>query len=60
MSNREPLHKDTFPIRLYDRDVAEMDEWRRNQPDLPSRSKAIRELVRLGLKASKRQRATDR
>jgi hypothetical protein len=27
-----------------------IDEWRRRQPDLPSRSEAIRRLVELGLK----------
>jgi metal-responsive CopG/Arc/MetJ family transcriptional regulator len=30
-----------------------VDEWRRRQPDLPSRSEAIRRLVELGLKAKK-------
>jgi hypothetical protein len=32
-------------------DVAAIDEWRRKQADLPSRSEAIRRLVELGLKA---------
>jgi hypothetical protein len=31
-------------------EVAAIDEWRRKQPDLPSRSEAIRRLVELGLK----------
>jgi hypothetical protein len=29
--------------------VAALDEWRRHQPDLPSRSAAIRRLIELGL-----------
>jgi len=31
-------------------DVDSIDEWRRKHPDLPSRSEAIRQLVRPGLK----------
>jgi len=30
-----------------------VDDWRRKQGDLPSRSEAIRRLVELGLKAKK-------
>ena len=32
--------------------VTAVDEWRRKQPDLPSRSEAIRRLIELGLKAA--------
>jgi hypothetical protein len=32
--------------------LAAVDAWRREQPDLPSRSEAIRRLVERGLKAS--------
>jgi hypothetical protein len=32
-------------------EVRAIDEWRRKQDDLPSRSEAIRRLVDLGLKA---------
>jgi hypothetical protein len=32
-----------------------IDAWRRHQPDLPSRSEAIRRLVDLGLKAGERR-----
>lgn len=32
--------------------VTAIDEWRRAQPDLPSRSEAIRKLVELGLAAT--------
>jgi len=30
--------------------LATIDDWRRQQPDLPSRAEAIRRLVELGLK----------
>jgi hypothetical protein len=36
---------------MVDREWMEaIDEWRRAQPDLPSRAEAIRRLVELGLK----------
>jgi hypothetical protein len=31
----------------------QLDDWRREQPDLPGRPEAIRRLVELGLKAKK-------
>ncbi len=34
-------------------DVTELDNWRRDQKDLPSRSKAVRELFKAGLEATK-------
>jgi hypothetical protein len=33
--------------------LAEIDRWRRHQPDMPNLSEAIRRLVELGLEASK-------
>jgi hypothetical protein len=33
--------------------IAAVDDWRRKQPDLPSRPEAIRRLVETGLKAAK-------
>lgn len=33
--------------------LALIDDWRRQQPDLPSRPEAIRRLVELGLKAKR-------
>jgi hypothetical protein len=32
---------------------AALDEWRRQQPDLPSRAEALRRLVRMALDAAK-------
>jgi hypothetical protein len=39
------------PVMMSVADVSAIDEWRRRQPDLPSRSEAIRRLVELGLKS---------
>jgi hypothetical protein len=33
--------------------IASLDNWRREQSDLPSRPEAIRRLIELGLKAAK-------
>jgi hypothetical protein len=33
--------------------VRKIDDWRRQQPDLPNISEAIRRLVEIGLKAKK-------
>ena len=46
-----------FPVavqlRLTDLQAASIDDWRRLQPDLPSRSEAIRRLVEEALKAKR-------
>jgi hypothetical protein len=39
-----------IPVMMSSEDVDAIDAWRRRQPDLPSRSEAIRRLVELGLK----------
>jgi hypothetical protein len=39
-----------IPVMMSAEEVDAIDEWRRKQPDLPSRSEAIRRLVGLGLK----------
>jgi metal-responsive CopG/Arc/MetJ family transcriptional regulator len=39
-----------FQIRLTEEFLRRLDEWRREQEDLPSRSEAIRRLVERGLK----------
>jgi hypothetical protein len=44
-------------MRWHDPVLAAIDEWRRGQPDLPTRPDAIRRLVELGLKAPKRKSA---
>ena len=40
-----------FPMRFTVSQLEAVDEWRRNQPDLPSRTEAIRRLVEEALKA---------
>src|SRR5882724_2880406 len=40
-----------IPVMMAATEVAAIDDWRRKQADLPSRSEAIRRLVELGLKA---------
>lgn len=39
-------------VRLAMAHLTALDEWRRQQPDLPSRAEAIRRLMELGLSAS--------
>jgi hypothetical protein len=41
----------TLQMRVSANFLKIVDEWRRRQPDLPSRSEAIRRLVELGAKA---------
>ena len=40
-------------VRLQTGPLADIDNWRREQQDLPSRSEAIRHLVELGLRRGK-------
>ena len=42
-------------MRLSGEFLERLDEWRRKQPDMPSRADAIRRLVKLGLGAPKRK-----
>lgn len=43
-------------MRLDPETLARVDEWRRQQPDLPSRAEAFRRLVELGLQKGKGKR----
>jgi metal-responsive CopG/Arc/MetJ family transcriptional regulator len=38
-----------YDVRLSDELVAKIDDWRRLQPDLPTRAETIRRLTELGL-----------
>ncbi len=42
-----------FELRLPPELGDEIDQWRRQQPDLPSRAEAARRLIEAGLKAEK-------
>jgi len=35
--------------RWHDAELTEIDDWRRNQEDIPTRAEAIRRLVRIAL-----------
>ncbi|MBI1650130.1 hypothetical protein [Hyphomicrobium sulfonivorans] len=35
--------------RWHDAELSEIDDWRRNQEDIPTRAEAIRRLVRIAL-----------
>jgi hypothetical protein len=41
-------------VRLQPELAAPLDDWRRQQPDLPSRAEALRRLAELALKAKRR------
>jgi len=41
-----------IPVMMAVDEVTRIDDWRRNQPSLPSRSEAIRRLVEMGLTSS--------
>ena len=43
-------HTERFQMRVPAEFLAKIDEWRRQQPDLPNRSEAIRRLVEQALK----------
>ena len=48
-----PFESERFEMRLDPVAVERIDAWRREQPDLPSRTEAIRRLVELGLGAKR-------
>jgi hypothetical protein len=50
---RPPQTGELVGIRFQPQPLAEIDQWRRKQTDLPNRSEAIRRLVEFGLKAKK-------
>jgi hypothetical protein len=49
------VHDHPFQMRASKEFLEKLDNWRRAQPDLPSRAEAIRRLVELGLKAKGRK-----
>jgi hypothetical protein len=46
-------HDKVFQMRASEEFFRQIDQWRREQPDIPSRSEAIRRLIELGLAAAK-------
>jgi hypothetical protein len=48
---RPEVESEAVNVRMAKSGLESIDDWRRNQPDLPGRPEAIRRLVDLGLKA---------
>ncbi len=46
-------HDKTFQMRASEAFLRDIDDWRRQQPEIPSRAEAIRQLIKLGLAATK-------
>jgi len=42
-----------FELRLQPKLSRQIDEWRRQQPDLPSKSEAARRLIEIGLESAR-------
>lgn len=51
---RPPVESEAVNVRLAVPALKDIDDWRRQQDDLPGRPEAIRRLVELGLKAKAR------
>ena len=47
-----PTKTERVHIAMDPDEIAAIDDWRRRQPSIPSRSEAIRALIRLGLEAA--------
>jgi hypothetical protein len=62
MSETGEKHSTRVHLMMTASELRSVDEWRRQQPDLPSRAEAIRRLIELGLsaKATKGSTATGR
>ena len=52
---RERIKTDRVTLMMAPAESAAVDEWRRQQSDLPSRSEAIRRLLQIGLQATQQQ-----
>jgi len=53
--NRPPETGTPIQVRMQREPLDAVDEWRRKQPDLPSRAEAIRRLVEQALAAGKKR-----
>jgi hypothetical protein len=49
-------HSTTVGVRCHDNLLEMIDEYRRNEPDLPTRASALRRLAIMALKAMKSER----
>jgi hypothetical protein len=55
---RPTVDSEAVNVRLERPSIVALDDWRREQPDLPSRPEAIRRLIEAGLKATKAEPPT--
>ena len=46
-------HDKVFQMRSSEEFLRRIDDWRRQQDDIPSRAEAIRRLIELGLESAK-------
>ena len=50
-TGRPPVDSEAVTVRLRSEAISRIDDWRREQPDLPGRPEAIRRLVETALSA---------
>jgi hypothetical protein len=55
MAKRTEKMSELVGVRFTPEAISEIEEWRRQQPVIPSRTNAIRELVREGLTSYRRK-----
>jgi hypothetical protein len=51
---RPAVDSEAVNVRIERPQIVALDDWRRQQTDLPSRPEAIRRMIKLGLKAASR------
>ena len=51
MAETNEKHSVRVDLMMMPSELRTIDEWRRHQPDLPTRAEAIRRLIQLGLTA---------
>jgi hypothetical protein len=56
---RPSVDSEAVNVRIERPQLVNLDDWRREQPDLPTRPEAIRRLIEIGLKAAKGQQGGD-
>ncbi len=49
MTEKQPVKSVRLQMVISPEEIQQVDDWRRQQTDLPSRSEAIRRLIQLGL-----------
>jgi transposase len=53
MAEDDEEQTERFQMRVSERFLQQIDDWRRTEPDLPPRAEAIRRLVERGISASR-------